>query len=105
MRSRDSSVGIVTGCGLDDRGLIPGRGKRFFCTASKAALGPPSLLSNGYRGLFRRGLKRTGREANHSPSFSANVKNGGATSPFPHSSAWCGVKLIKYSIFYLLSCI
>jgi hypothetical protein len=39
-RSRDSSVGIATGYGLDCRVSIPGRGKIFvFSTASRQALG------------------------------------------------------------------
>jgi hypothetical protein len=38
--------------------------------------GPPSLLSNGYQGLFPWGVKRPGREADHSPQSSAKeVKN------------------------------
>jgi hypothetical protein len=37
--------------------------------------GPPSLLSNCYRGAFFRGVKRSGREADHSPPTSAKVKN------------------------------
>jgi len=41
VKSRDSSVGIVLGCGLDDRGS---RVQRLW--------GTPSLLSNGYQGLF-----------------------------------------------------
>jgi hypothetical protein len=55
--SWDSSVGIMTGCGLDDWGSISGRGKRFFCTAQypDQLLRPPSLLSNGTRGSFPRG--------------------------------------------------
>jgi hypothetical protein len=35
--------------------------------------GPSSLLSSGNRGLFLR-VKRPGREADHSPSTSAEVK-------------------------------
>jgi hypothetical protein len=34
----------------------------------------PTFLSNGYRGLFPRGLKRLGREVDHSPPTSAEVK-------------------------------
>jgi hypothetical protein len=34
----------------------------------------PSLLSNGYQGLFP-GVKRPGREADHSPPSSVEVKN------------------------------
>jgi hypothetical protein len=33
-----------------------------------------SLLSNGYRGLFSRGIKRQRREADHSPPTSAEVR-------------------------------
>jgi hypothetical protein len=36
--------------------------------------GPPSLLSNGYRGIFLWGVKRPGREADHWPPSSAEVK-------------------------------
>jgi hypothetical protein len=36
--------------------------------------GPPSLLSNGYW-KFSPGIKRPGREADHSPPTSAEVKN------------------------------
>jgi len=36
--------------------------------------GPLCLLSNGYRG-YCTGIKRPGRDADHSPSFSAEVKN------------------------------
>jgi hypothetical protein len=38
---------------LDDLALIPGRGKIFFSSPQcpDRLYGPPSLLSNGYRGL------------------------------------------------------
>jgi hypothetical protein len=56
--SQSSSVGTVTGYRINGRGiwgLIPGRGKRFFCTASTPALEPtqppnqrvPTALSKG----------------------------------------------------------
>jgi hypothetical protein len=55
MESRDSSVGIATGYGLGDRGVgvrVPG-GSRIFSSPRRPDRfwGPPSLLSNGYRGL------------------------------------------------------
>jgi hypothetical protein len=48
--SGDSAVGRAAGYGMDDRGVgrgAPRRSERFW--------GPPSLLSNGYWGLFPRG--------------------------------------------------
>jgi hypothetical protein len=36
--------------------------------------GPPSLLSNGYRGLSPRGVKQQEREADHSSPTSAETK-------------------------------
>jgi hypothetical protein len=52
---RDSSVAIETVYRLDDQGSIPGRDKFFFfSTTSRPALGPPSLISNGYWGDFVR---------------------------------------------------
>jgi hypothetical protein len=36
------------------------------------------------------GVKRPGRETDHSPPSSAEVKNSGAKSLLPHTSSWCG---------------
>jgi hypothetical protein len=59
MVSRDTSVGISTGNGLDDRVVgvrVPVGVKNFlFSMSSRRALGPKSLLSSGYRKLFPRG--------------------------------------------------
>jgi hypothetical protein len=52
--------------------------------------GLPSLLSNGYRGLFTLRVKRPGREADHSPPSSAGINNGGTIPPLPHTSSWHG---------------
>jgi hypothetical protein len=41
------------------------------------------------------GIKRPGREADHSPSSSAEVKNGGTIPPLLRTSSWCGTQLIK----------
>jgi hypothetical protein len=58
-RSRDSSVGIATGYGLDDRGVgvrVPVGSRIFSSTRRPDRLrGPPNLLSNGYPGLCPRG--------------------------------------------------
>jgi hypothetical protein len=55
-----SSGSIVSDYGLDDRGLIPGRGKGFFLypLCPDRLWGPPSLLYNGYRGVLSPGVKR-----------------------------------------------
>jgi hypothetical protein len=54
----------------------PVRGKRFFCSPKRlnSLWDPPSLLFNGYRGSFL-GVKRRGREVDHSPPFSAEGNN------------------------------
>jgi hypothetical protein len=57
MKSRDSSVGIAPGYGLDDRGSrvrFQGRGWEFFSSPPRPERlwGPPSLLYNGYKGFF-----------------------------------------------------
>jgi hypothetical protein len=55
-RSRDSSVGIATGHGLDGRGVwvrVP-VGSRIFSSPRRPdrLWGPPNILSNGYRDSF-----------------------------------------------------
>jgi hypothetical protein len=63
MRSLDSSVGIATSYGLDDRGVgvrVP-VGSRIFSSPRRPnqLWDSPNLLSNGYRGLFS-GAKAAG---------------------------------------------
>jgi hypothetical protein len=75
----DSVVGTATGYGLDGRvvGVRVPVGSRIFSSArrpDRRLCGPPSLLSNGYRGLFPPGVTRQGCEADHSPPISAEVK-------------------------------
>jgi hypothetical protein len=43
----------------------------------------------GTRGPFS-GIKRLARDADHSPPSSAEVENGGAIPPLPHTSSWHG---------------
>jgi hypothetical protein len=56
LKSRDSSVGIALGYGLDDGGLgfNSRRGWEFFSSRLRPERlwGPPSLLSNRHQGLF-----------------------------------------------------
>jgi hypothetical protein len=74
----DSAVGIATGYGLDDLGVwssSPGRGRIFLLsTPSRLVLGsthPPIQLVPG---ALYPGVRRSGREADHSPPISAEVK-------------------------------
>jgi hypothetical protein len=71
VKSRDNSVGIALGCGLDDRGSRA----RFPAEAGNFSLHyrvqPPIQWVPGTLSL---GIKRPGREADHSPPSSAEVK-------------------------------
>jgi hypothetical protein len=72
--SLDNSVSIATGYGLDGRRVsvrVP-LGSAIFSSPRRPdrLWGPPSLFSNGYRGL-----KRPEHEADHSPPTSAEGKN------------------------------
>jgi hypothetical protein len=49
--------------------------------------GSPSLLPNGCRGFFTRGLKRTGREADHSPPTRTEVKKKVIYTSTPYMSS------------------
>jgi hypothetical protein len=49
----------------------------------------PASSPMGTGGCFPGG-KAAGREADHSPPFSAEVKNGGAIPPLPHVFSWRG---------------
>jgi hypothetical protein len=70
--------GITLSYGMDDRGFESqqGLGIFLFTTASRPALGPtqPAFSPIGTRGSFP-GAKRPGREADHAPPSSDEVKN------------------------------
>jgi hypothetical protein len=74
----------VRGSDFRRRGL----GLFLFSTASRPALSPRSLLPNGYRRLSP-GVKRPGREADHSLP-SVEVKNAWRYSSTPSTSSWRG---------------
>jgi hypothetical protein len=86
--SRDRSVDIALGYGLDDRGSgvrFPA-GARNFSLHHRVQNGSeahPASYPTGTRGSFL-GVKRPGREADHSSPSSADVKNAWSyTSTFP----------------------
>jgi hypothetical protein len=80
---RDSVVGVATGCGPDDIGVgirvSVGSGISSSPCRPDWLWGPPSLLSNGYKGQ--------GRETDHSPPTSAEVKKMWIY-PLPHTPSW-----------------
>jgi hypothetical protein len=74
-RSSDSAVGIATNYGLDDRGVgirVP-VGSRIFSTSSRPALGSAQPIQ-WVPGALSLGVKRPGREADHSSPASEEVK-------------------------------
>jgi hypothetical protein len=78
VESRDSSVGIALGYGLDDRGsrvrFSEGAGNFSLHHSVQNASGAhPASYPMGTRGSFP-GVKRPRREADHSPPSSAEVK-------------------------------
>jgi hypothetical protein len=88
LRSRGSSVGTAESYGMYGRGSIPGTARFFLLHSVQTGSGAhPASNSVGTGGSYL-GVKRPGREADHSPSSSVEVKNGGAIPPLPHTSLW-----------------
>jgi hypothetical protein len=82
---------------LDDRGSVP-EFVSLFANESRPALEPTSLLSKGHRRAVCSGIKRPGREVDHSSLSSAEVKNAWSFTSTPplriHTattlpSLWC----------------
>jgi hypothetical protein len=76
----DSSVGLAACYSLDARGSIPYK--------SRPALGLTKLRTQRVPGV-----RRPGRQADHSPPSNAEVKNGGAVLPHPYTPSWRCAKL------------
>jgi hypothetical protein len=105
--SRDSSVGIALDYGLDDR---RGLGIFLFTTASRTALEPTQPPIQWVPGAISLGLKRPGREADHSPPRSAEVKEWVELYLHSHiTPSWRGAQLSTGTTlpftFYLLTVI
>jgi hypothetical protein len=71
-----------------------GLGIFLFTTASRQALGPTQPPIQWVPGALSLGVKRPGREADHSPPSSAEVKNAWSYTSTPQYAfmAWCSVK-------------
>jgi hypothetical protein len=77
-KSRDRSVGIATGYGVDDKGIgssRPGGDKNFyFFMSPRSSLGPTQAPIQWVPGALSPEVKRPGREADHSTPTSTEVK-------------------------------
>jgi hypothetical protein len=60
-----------------------GAGNFFFTTVSRMALGPTQPPIQWVPGALSLGIKRPGREADHSPPSSAEVKNAWSYTSTP----------------------
>jgi hypothetical protein len=65
-----------------------------FTTVSRLALGPTQLPIQWVSGALSLGVKRPGREADHSPPYSTKIKNAWSYTSTPQYAfmAWCSVK-------------
>jgi hypothetical protein len=82
-------------------GLINGREKMVNGILIITALGPTQPPIHWVPGAVSLGVKRSGREADHSPPSSAKVKNAWSYTSIPQYvfMASCLVKLIKMTRF------
>jgi hypothetical protein len=92
LNSRDSCWyrGHCAGWMTEELGFdfLQGQEVFLFSTASIPALGPTQPPIQWVLRAVSLGVKRPGREANHSLPSSAEVKNGGAILPLLHMFSW-----------------
>jgi hypothetical protein len=101
VRSQDSAVGIATGYGLDERGVgvRVSVGSRIFSSPRRPdrALGSTQPPIKWVPGVLSLGVKRPGREADHSPPASAEVEeNVDLYIHFPTRLHGVVLKLVKH---------
>jgi hypothetical protein len=60
----------------------------FYYTSSRPALELIQPHTSQVLEAFSPGIKRQGREDDHSPPSNAEVKSGGTIPPLPHTSSW-----------------
>jgi hypothetical protein len=84
----------------------PGRGWEFFSSSeSRQALGPTQPPIQWVTGVSPLGVKRPGRETDHSPPSSAEVNNSWSCTSTPQYAfmAWCSVKKARGKLCLILS--
>jgi hypothetical protein len=59
-----------------------------YSKASKPLFGPTQIPVQWVLGALSLRVKWMEHEADHSPSSSVEIKNGGSIPPFPHTSSW-----------------
>jgi hypothetical protein len=98
--SRGSSVSIVTRLRTERPGFNSQQGKKFFLltTASRPTLGPTQPLIQWVQCAVSLRLKRPGREADHSPPSSAEVKDAWSYTSTP----WYLVKSRDFTFSFIL---
>jgi hypothetical protein len=111
--SQDSSVGIATGYELNDLmiGVRFSAGAVNFSRRYRVHTGSgahPASYAMGLRGLSL-GIKRPGREADHRPLSTAEVKNPFTTTTtvelhlrFANTPSWCSVKNTGTTLHYII---
>jgi hypothetical protein len=96
-QNSDSPVGIALGYGLDDRRVRVPAGAGNFSLHYRVQNGSgahPASYPLGTRGSFH-GVKRPGREADHSPPSSTEVKEWVELYlHFPNTTSWRGAQSI-----------
>jgi hypothetical protein len=82
------SVRLVPGWTAEVRSSSPGNGKLFHLfTSSRAPLEPTQPPIQWVAGARSPGVKRPGRETDHSPPSRAKIKNGGVIPSLLHTSS------------------
>jgi hypothetical protein len=79
------------------RSSSPGRVKNFlFSTSSGPFLGSTQPPVQWIPGALSPGVKRQGREADHSPPIKPRLRKRGSIHPLPHTPSWSSAQLLKH---------